>query len=107
SDAATSSPVPPFNLIVLPIATTPAEQLHAAGLWVQGHPAWAEAERRPLAKGPATAKSKLAVGYLSSDFFTHATASLTAELFEKHDRQRFEIVAYSYGRDDGTPMRRR
>ena len=32
---------------------------------------------------------------------------LTAELFEKHDRGRFEIVGYSYGRDDGSPIRRR
>ena len=32
---------------------------------------------------------------------------LTAELFEKHDRTRFSIVAYSYGPDDGSPLRRR
>ncbi len=30
-----------------------------------------------------------------------------AELFEKHDRARFEVIGYSYGRDDGSPMRRR
>jgi hypothetical protein len=28
-------------------------------------------------------------------------------LFEKHDRRRFEIFGYSYGPDDGSPMRRR
>ncbi|MEO5364654.1 MAG: tetratricopeptide repeat protein, partial [Magnetococcus sp. DMHC-8] len=30
-----------------------------------------------------------------------------AELFELHDRDRFEIIAYSYGMDQGTPGRRR
>ena len=30
---------------------------------------------------------------------------LIAELFEKHDRDRFTIFGYSYGRDDGSPMR--
>ena len=37
----------------------------------------------------------------------HATALLIAELFEKHDRERFSIVGYSYGPDDGSTMRRR
>ena len=40
-------------------------------------------------------------------FHAHATAWLTAELFEKHDRERLEIFGYSYGPDDGSPMRRR
>jgi protein O-GlcNAc transferase len=53
------------------------------------------------------AKPKLRIGYLSADFHQHATAYLIAELFELHDRDHFEIFAYSYGSDDGGPMRRR
>jgi protein O-GlcNAc transferase len=30
-----------------------------------------------------------------------------AELFERHDRDRFEVIAYSYGRNDNGPMRAR
>jgi predicted O-linked N-acetylglucosamine transferase (SPINDLY family) len=30
-----------------------------------------------------------------------------AELFEHHDRGQFEVIGYSYGRDDGSPMRAR
>ena len=30
-----------------------------------------------------------------------------AELFERHDRDRFEVCAYCYGPDDGSPMRAR
>ena len=37
------------------------------------------------------------LGYLSSDLHTHATAILAAGLFEAHDRDRFDIFAYSYG----------
>jgi predicted O-linked N-acetylglucosamine transferase (SPINDLY family) len=64
--------------------------------------------------GPAPARSfartrkpKLRIGYLSGDFRAHAVANLTAELFELHDRKRFEVLAYSTGPDDGSPMRQR
>jgi protein O-GlcNAc transferase len=50
---------------------------------------------------------RLRIGYLSGDFHAHATAYLTARLFESHDRKRFEVYAYSYGPDDQSPMRRR
>lgn len=51
--------------------------------------------------------AKLRIGYLSADFHEHATALLIAELIERHDRGRFEIVGCSYGPDDGGPLRRR
>jgi protein O-GlcNAc transferase len=42
-------------------------------------------------------RSRIRVGYLSSDFHQHATALLMSGLFAAHDRTRFEIYAYSYG----------
>lgn len=53
------------------------------------------------------ARERLRIGYLSADFHDHATAALIAELIERHDRSRFEIVGLSYGADDGGAMRRR
>ncbi|SPJ17804.1 conserved hypothetical protein [Burkholderiales bacterium] len=53
------------------------------------------------------AGAPIRVGYVSSDLHEHATAYLIAELFERHDRNHFEIHAYSYGENDGSPMRRR
>jgi predicted O-linked N-acetylglucosamine transferase (SPINDLY family) len=47
------------------------------------------------------------VGYLSSNFGRHAVSFLTAELYELHDRNRFEIYAFSSGRDDRSDMRKR
>ena len=43
----------------------------------------------------------------SRDFRQHAVATLTAGLFEAHDRTRFETFAFSYGPDTGDAMRRR
>ena len=50
---------------------------------------------------------RLRIGYLSSDLCLHAVAILTAELFELHDRSQFEIFAFSWSREDSTPMRAR
>jgi len=55
----------------------------------------------------ARREGKLRIGYLSADFHDHATTHLLAEVLELHDRGRFELYAYSYGPDDGSPMRRR
>ena len=50
---------------------------------------------------------KIRVAYLSADFHSHVTAALTAEMFERHDRERFHITAMSFGPDDGSAMRAR
>ena len=61
----------------------------------------------PLAH-PWTRKHKrLRIGYLSRDFFNHATAYLISGLFESHNRDKFEIYAYSYGPDDQSFYRKK
>jgi predicted O-linked N-acetylglucosamine transferase (SPINDLY family) len=42
---------------------------------------------------------KIRLGYYSADFRNHPVSFLTAELFEIHDKDRFEIVAFSFGPD--------
>jgi len=51
--------------------------------------------------------NRIRLAYLSADFREHPTAYLMAELFERHDRDRFEVFAFSFGTDDGSAMRRR
>ncbi len=63
-------------------------------------------ERLPV-PAPRTKGEPIRVGYVSGDFHEHATSYLIAELFERQDRERFLPYAYSYGTDDGSPMRRR
>jgi predicted O-linked N-acetylglucosamine transferase (SPINDLY family) len=63
---------------------------------------WAQASHQaspPMSK-PAAPKARIRVGYFSADFQSHATLHLMAGLFREHDRERFEIVAYSYGATD-------
>ena len=47
---------------------------------------------------------KIRIGYFSADFRNHAVAYLAAELYELHDRERFEIYAFSYGPDTKDEM---
>jgi predicted O-linked N-acetylglucosamine transferase (SPINDLY family) len=47
------------------------------------------------------------VGYLSSDFYHHATAVLMTELLERRDSTRFETFLYSHSRDDDSAIGRR
>jgi len=47
---------------------------------------------------------KIRIGYFSADFRVHAVATLTAELYETHDRNRFEIHAFSFGPDTKDEM---
>ncbi len=50
---------------------------------------------------------RIRIGYLSSDFCRHAMSYLIAELFECHDRNRFEIYGYCSSPDDGSEIRAR
>ncbi|EME69797.1 SPY protein [Paramagnetospirillum caucaseum] len=97
--------VDPF--VFLSLSSTQAEQLACARLWAADIAA--RAKRSPAL--PAVADGgdagRIRLGYLSADFRDHPVGYLVANLFERHDRQRFEVFAYSYGPDDGSPTRRR
>ena len=89
----------PFVLLSQP--STRGEQRRCAEQWTAAFVRPATPTRRLLSG------TKLRLGYLSADFYTHATAFLAAGLFEQHDRRRFEVIGYSMGPDDGSPMRTR
>ena len=91
----------PFTLLALD--TTPAEQLACARGEIERIMAVSARLAAPN-KGHA---GKLRIAYLSADFHLHPTAWLAAELFELHDRARFEVVGVSFGPDDGSEIRAR
>jgi len=99
--------VPPFLLLALP-GISAAEQRACSELWLQTRIREAAAAEPvlPFEFVPHT-RPRLRIAYLSSDFHEHATSLLLIELFEAHDRERFELFAYSYGGDDGKYMRTR
>lgn len=91
----------PFAHITL--MDDPLHQLKAARLMAN---TWRSIQ--PLAPAPRrTGDGRIRVGYLSSDLYHHATCVLMAEMFEHHDRNRFEVFVYSHGPDDNSAMRRR
>jgi protein O-GlcNAc transferase len=94
--------VPPFYLFSTPASAS--DQLLCAQQWIRSitPPPEAVFDHKPLVE-----KQRIRLGYLSGDFHQHATALLMAELFERHNRDRFEVFAYSYGPDDNSPMRAR
>ena len=61
----------------------------------------------PLWAGQRYGHDKIRVAYMSGEFRAQATAYLTADLFECHDRRQFELYAISSGSNDGSAMRRR
>lgn len=73
---------------------------------------WAEKRFGRIREGRPEVRSRMAgerlrIGYFSSDFQDHAVAHLIVEALEMHDRDRFEIYAYSYGPDDKSAVRAR
>ena len=91
----------PFSLI--PIDSTPRQQRllgerRVAGLTRGIVPLPTPGPRRP---------GRIRVGYLSSDFYHHATAVLMTELLERRDPTRFETFLYSHSREDDSDICRR
>jgi protein O-GlcNAc transferase len=82
----------PFSMI--PLTDSGALQRRASELWVE-HNNPASQALPPQARW--NRHDRIRVGYYSADYYMHATANLAAELFERHDRERFEIVGFDFG----------
>jgi protein O-GlcNAc transferase len=69
-------------------------------------------EEHPAASAPLCQHArydhrKVRIGYVSGEFRQQATAILITELFELHDKSRFELFAFDNGFDDGGELRQR
>lgn len=85
------------------ISDDPALQLAAA----QRHTVNRAAAPAPLADQHGYLHRKLRIGYLSSDFSTHAAARLTAELYGLHQREQFDVYGFSWNEEDRSGLRAR
>ena len=91
---------------VLALTDSLEVQRQAAQIWVDDkHPE--NTSLGPIAKVEGVIKPKIRLGYYSADFHDHATAYLMAELFERHDKSKFELIAFSFGPDKKDAMRQR
>lgn len=102
--------LPPFWLLSL-AGISAAQQRECAQQWMQDRLHHSSGDRAMLAhefaSQPVARGSRIRLGYVSNDFHQHATALLMVEMLEAHDRERFELHAYSHGDDDGQGMRQR
>jgi protein O-GlcNAc transferase len=105
--------IPPFAFLTLHHPTTPAQQWKCAHAWTDGprgmfrHLPAVEFPEQAQKSGQTKSRPRIRIGYLSADFRYHATAFLITELIEAHNRERFEIYAYSYGPNDQSVYRKR
>ena len=90
----------PFSLLAIP--SSPAQQRRCAEIYVRDvFPGIASRITTPAGH------DRIRLGYFSRDFQNHAMSYLMAELFERHDRARFELFAFSFGPQVKDAMRRR
>jgi predicted O-linked N-acetylglucosamine transferase (SPINDLY family) len=88
----------------LTFSDSPRLQKLAAQIWVR------ETCPPDPSLGPIPARApheKIRIGYFSADFRTHPVSMLIAELFELHDRSRFEITAFAFGPPANDALRAR
>jgi len=95
----------PFTLMAF--SDDPALHLQSARIFAASRYTRAAAAASPLPVRAAPPERRLKIAYISADFRDHAVAYLIANLFEAHDRSRFEIHGISVGPDSDGSMRKR
>lgn len=92
-------------LALLSLSDDPQTQLDAATRYVEKKipanlPKLAPDEGYPEHK-------KIRIAYCSSDFCLHPVSMLTVELFELHNREKFEVYGFCWSPNDGSALRER
>lgn len=83
----------------------PQAQLQAARLWAAS--ACPPRREAPASRAREAGEGRIRLAYISRDFRSHPVSFLMAEVFEQHDRERFEIIALNYGPASDDPMQQR
>lgn len=91
-------------LAMIALSDDPQAQLLAAQTYVRDKVA---NDVPRLAPDRPYGHDKIRIAYCSSDFCLHPVSLLTVQLFELHDRSKFEIYGYCWSPEDGSAMRQR
>lgn len=90
---------------VFPISDSLQIQKKAAQIWVEDkHPQQFDIK---IFSSRRSSGQKIKLAYFSADFHEHATMYLMAQLFELHDKSKFETFGFSFGPNSEDPMRKR
>jgi predicted O-linked N-acetylglucosamine transferase (SPINDLY family) len=92
-------------LAMMGLSDDPALQLLAAQRFV--HEKVPKPPAVPLHTQMPPRQGRIRVGYLSGDLHMHAVGLLTPELFELHDRSRFEVYGFCWTPESQQPQRLR
>jgi predicted O-linked N-acetylglucosamine transferase (SPINDLY family) len=103
--AGKQSPIYPFDALSLPV--TAAEQRQIAASCASEFSARVTPFRSGFVHRDTSQTRRLRIGYVSANFNNHAESHLTASMFGLHDRNRYEVFAYSTGKNDGSKYRQR
>jgi len=101
-DPATEFPCMPFATLAMPLS--PLAQLHAAQRWSR------TVLSGPLPEPPVVGRApgeRLRVAFVNLNMRNHPTMHLSLEFWERIDRQRLEMFAYSLRPGDDNPFERR
>ena len=91
-------------LAMMSISDDPVQQLDAARRFVTKK---VVSNVPKLANPKGYGHGKLRIAYVSSDFSLHPVSMLTAQLYELHDRNKFEVYGYCWSPEDGSGLRQR
>lgn len=91
-------------LAMLSASDEPSDQLNAANTFVARK---VDTTLPRLSPQNGYGHNKIRIGYLSSDFCLHPVSLLTVQLYELHNREKFEVYGFSWSREDGSTLRRR
>ena len=92
--------ISPFQSLA--ISSSAADQLLCAQRFMADQPSFSA-----VWQGEIYSHGRIRIAYFSPDFCNHAVGQLAVGMFEAHEKSRFETIAISYGRDDGSQLRRR
>jgi predicted O-linked N-acetylglucosamine transferase (SPINDLY family) len=92
-------------LAMMSASDDPALQLLSATRFA--HERVPKAQPVALHKAMPPRSGKIRIGYLSGDLHMHAVGLLTPELFELHDRDKFEVWAFCWTPESDMPQRKR
>ena len=104
---ASARPPVPLEVLRLPIPLPPAEFHTIAVDFARAKELVAKPGFTFAAPAPAAAARRLKIGYVSGDFGDHPVCHIVSGLFGRHDRSRFETIAYALSPDDRGAERRR